>query len=75
MKGNRAKVAAWEQSHFGMCTVPDWLDCDVPMQETLQMDIQRVERTISKEQQAVPATSPAVTSMACCGVHLMMVTP
>ena len=57
MKGNRAKVAAWEQSHFGVCTVPDWLDCDVPMQETLQMDIQRVERTISKEQEAVSAAA------------------
>ena len=40
MKGNRAKVAAWEGQQFGACSSPDWIDCDLP--PSLQTDIQRV---------------------------------
>ena len=49
MKGNMAKVAAWEKEHFGVCSQPDWLDCDQPMQENLDSDLRRVQHSVSRQ--------------------------
>jgi len=60
MKGNMAKIAAWERTQTGQCTRPDWLDCDQSMQEALQDDIWRVEQSSARGRAVDPAGGSAV---------------